>query len=116
MDDQTKAAFESAADTSKQLITLATGILALEITFAKDVIQNLNGSTKCFIGVSWILLLLSIAMGVWTLLGITGSLGRKAPLSPQSISGETIRYPAIIQILLFLAGLLLMVWFGIKSV
>jgi hypothetical protein len=35
VDDQTKAAFSSAADTSKQLITLATGLLGLEITFAK---------------------------------------------------------------------------------
>ena len=116
MDEHTKAAFASAADTSKQLITLATGVLALEITFAKDVILKPDATAKCLIGVSWILLLLSVAAGVWTLLALTGSLGQGTPLTPQAISGSNVRIPAMLQILLFLGGLLLTVWFGIRGV
>ena len=64
MDEQTKTAFLSASDTSKQLITLATGLLALEITFAKDVIVKLDAAAKCLVGASWVLLLLSVIAGV----------------------------------------------------
>lgn len=116
MDEQTKAAFASATDTSKQLITLATGVLALEITFAKDVVLKLDATAKCLIGVSWILLLLSVVAGVWTLLALTGSLGQRTALTPRAISGSNVRIPAILQILLFLGGLLLTVWFGIRGV
>lgn len=116
MDEQTKAAFASATDTSKQLITLATGVLALEITFAKDVVLKLDATAKRLIGVSWIFLLLSVVAGVWTLLALTGSLGQGTDLTPKAISGSNVRIPAILQILLFLGGLLLTVWFGIRGV
>jgi hypothetical protein len=116
MDEQTKAAFASASDTSKQLITLATGVLALEITFAKDVILKLDATAKCLIGVSWILLLLSVGAGVWTLLALTGSLGQGTALTPKAISGSNVRIPAILQIFFFLGGLILTVWFGVRGV
>jgi hypothetical protein len=116
VDEQTKAAFASASDTSKQLITLATGVLALEITFAKDVILKLDATAKYLVGASWILLLLSVTAGVWTLLALTGTLGQGTALKPKAISGSNIRIPAILQILLFLGGLLLTVWFGVRGV
>lgn len=116
MDEQTKTAFASASETSKQLITLATGILALEITFAKDVIVNLDAAAKCLIGTSWVLLLLSVIAGVWTLLALTGSLAQKSAPTAQSIFGLNVRIPAVVQILLFLGGLILTVWFGVRGV
>jgi hypothetical protein len=116
MDEQTKTAFASASDTSKQLITLATGLLALEITFAKDVIVKLDAAAKCLIGTSWVLLLLSVIAGVWTLLALTGSLAQTSAPTAQSIFGLNVRIPAILQILLFLGGLILTVWFGVRGV
>lgn len=116
MDEQAKAAFGSASDTSKQLITLATGLLALEITFAKDVIVNLDAAAKCLTGMSWVLLLLSVIAGVWTLLALTGSLAKMSAPTSQSILGRNVRIPAILQILLFLSGLILTVWFGVRGV
>jgi hypothetical protein len=116
VDEQTKAAFASAADTSKQLITLATGVLALEITFAKDLIRELDVTARCLIGVSWILLLLSVGAGVWTLLALTGSLGQETALTPKAISGSNVRIPAMLQIFFFLGGLILTVWFGVRGV
>ncbi|KQT20825.1 hypothetical protein ASG31_16700 [Chryseobacterium sp. Leaf404] len=38
VNEQEKKAFDFAADTVKQLITLATGIIALTITFSKDIL------------------------------------------------------------------------------
>ena len=116
MDEQTKAAFASASDTSKQLITLGTGVLALEITFAKEVVGTLNPAAKSLLGFSWIFLFLSVVAGVWTLLALTGSLGRAAPLRPSEISGSNIRIPAVLQILLFLVGLVLTICFGFRAV
>lgn len=115
MDEQTKAAFASASDTSKQLITLATGLLALEITFGKDLIGKFDAMSKVLVGTSWILLLLSVFAGVWTLLALTGSLGNRAKPTPTSIFGANIRLPAIAQVLLFLAGLIFTVWFGLRG-
>mgnify|MGYP003387323462 CR=1 FL=1 len=116
MNEQAKAAFGSASDTSKQLITLATGLLALEITFAKEVIGTLDELGKCLIGISWILFLLSVIAGVWTLLALTGSLAQPSTPTSQSISGNNVRFPAILQILFFLGGLILTVWFGVQGV
>ena len=117
MDEQTKAAFASASDTSKQLITLATGLLALEITFAKELLDgNLDSTAKFLAGLSWALLLLSVIVGVWTLLALTGSLSSGTTPTPRTIFGSNVRIPAMLQILLFLGGLLLTVVFGIQGV
>ena len=114
MDEQTKAAFASASDTSKQLITLATGVLALEITFAKDVISAIDKTVGVLVGASWILFLFSVAAGIWTLLALSGTLGQAKSLTPGAISGSNVRIPAILQILFFIGGLLLSVWFGVQ--
>lgn len=116
MDDQTKTAFASASDTSKQLITLATGVLALEITFAKDIVGRLDETARWLIGGSWVLLVVSIVAGVWTLLALTGSLAQATAPTPQSIFGGNVKRPAIAQILLFLGGMALTVWFGVRWV
>jgi hypothetical protein len=113
MDEQTKAAFAAAAECAKQLITLATGLLALEITFAKEVVQQLDMAGRWTIALSWILLLLSVVAGVWTLLALTGSLASTAPLSGKTIFGMNVRIPAMLQIVLFLIGLLSTVGYGI---
>lgn len=117
MDEQTKAAFASAADTSKQLITLATGLLALEISFAKDLIAGVGADARHLVGLSWIALLLSVVAGVWTLLALTGSLSTTNPApTPAGTMATNVQIPAIFQVLLFLAGLLLTVWFGMRGV
>jgi hypothetical protein len=115
LDDQAKEAFASAADTSKQLITLATGILALEITFKRDVLGKLDPFATNLLAVSWVLFLLSVIAGVWTLLALTGSLGAQTPPTAQGISRTNVRVPALLQILLFICGLVCTVWFGARS-
>jgi len=115
MDDQTKAAFAGASDTAKQLITLASGILTLEVTFAKNIMDaKLDQTARYLIAGSWILLLLSVIAGVWMLLALTGSLGQLTPPTSSTIYGSNVRIPAFFQILLFIGGLALSVWFGIR--
>lgn len=116
MDDQSKAAFTSASDIAKQLITLASGILALEVTFAKNILDaKLDQTSRYLLSGSWIFFLLSVVAGVWSLLALTGSLGQSESLTPRTIYGSNIRIPAFVQILLFLGGLALSVWFGIRA-
>lgn len=113
MNEQIKASFASASESSKQSITLATGLIGLEITFAKDLVKQLNCTGKFLIGSSWVFLMLSVVAGIWSLLAITGSLGSTTPLTVRTIYSPNIRIPSILQILLFLLGLLFTVIFGI---
>jgi hypothetical protein len=116
MDDQTKAAFAGVSDVAKQLITLATGVLVLEITFAKNIQDSsLDRAAKHLLAGSWLLFLLSVVAGVWTLLALTGCLGQDEPVTARTIYGSNVRLPAVLQISLFLVGLGLTIWFGIHA-
>lgn len=117
MDEQTKASFASAAETSKQLITLSTALLALEITFAKDIMKaEFDKTAKCLLCASWVFLLLSVIAGVWTLLSLTGSLSQLKHITPKAIYGSNVRIPSFVQIVMFLGGLGFTVWFGLRGI
>jgi hypothetical protein len=72
-DEKLKKAFDLLAEVSKQLITLSTGILALTITFAKDLIKPADAPVW-LIKASWVLYVLSIVFGVLTLSTVAGNL------------------------------------------
>jgi hypothetical protein len=74
MDDARKIAFGFAADLTKQLITLSTGILALTLTFASNVLGAVPGTARGLLIVSWFIYILSITCGVLTLMMLTGIL------------------------------------------
>lgn len=116
MDEKTKQAFEFARDTTKQLLTLATGIIALMITFAKDFVQSVDETARLFALLSWGAYLLSVFGGLWTLLALTGTLEAEDDSVPVSIRGINVTLPAAIQILSFLVGLVLTVIFGVLAV
>jgi len=110
MDDQVKAAFDAARDTTKQLITLGTAILTLEITFSK----GMTG-IRWLLPISWGFLLLSVGCGVWTLLALTGALEPLDKSAPVSIRGSNVTIPSMLQIILFMLGLFFTVAFGILA-
>jgi uncharacterized membrane protein len=62
-------ALKSAADTTKQLVSLSTGVLTVTITFVDKL--GLGADAKTWLGVAWAAFLVSIAGGVFTLLAIT---------------------------------------------
>jgi hypothetical protein len=114
MDDQTKAAFDFARDCTKQLITLATGIITLEITFKKDFVGPLPDGVHIYALLSWIAFLLSVVFGIWTLLALTGTLETSKNV-PVSIRGKNVTIPSILQVIWFVLGLGLTVLFGVKA-
>ncbi len=121
MDDQRKLAFDFARDTTKQLITLGTAIIALSVTFSKDVLGVPDSWQKDLLVGSWLMFLLSVFFGVWTLLALTGSLEpqaedeAKAQGARPSIYGFNVKLPSLLQIGAFLIALALTVWFGVDS-
>jgi hypothetical protein len=116
VDESTKKAFDFAAETTKQLLTLSTAIIALTITFSKDMVQKVPAGALTSLVWAWLAYILSIVFGIWTLMALTGTLQPKQRVSgTPSIWGRNVTIPASLQILSFLAGLILTVGFGIKS-
>jgi len=114
MDDQRQKAFDFAQETSKQLISLSTGIIALTITFGKDFVKGVHGFPRALAIVAWVLLLASIGFGLLTLMALTGSLEPKpGDSAPASIRESNVTGPAIVQVVLFFLGLVVAVLFGV---
>jgi nitrate reductase NapE component len=122
IDQNTEKAFDFAQEAIKQLITLATGVLALTITFLKDVIKKAPAGSLPWLQAAWILYLVSITFGVFALLNLSGVLERPGedkssppnPLTP-SIYRSSIRMFAIVQIIAFLVAVGLTITFGFKA-
>lgn len=117
MDERTQKAFDFAKETTKQLLTLSTGIIALTITFSKTFAENVPPQATIFLKLAWLAYLLSILFGIWTLMALTGTLEPKDKSKDiVSIWGGNVTVPAGLQVLTFLAGLVLIVVFGIKAI
>jgi hypothetical protein len=83
MDDQTKLAFSSVTDLTKQLITLATGVVTVQASFAKMFYaQAVDRHWEGW--VSWTLLLFSLVAGVWALMAVAGTVSKEPTLTPMS--------------------------------
>ncbi|WP_348812925.1 hypothetical protein [Flavobacterium maritimum] len=130
-------AFDFAADTTKQLITLATGIIALTITFSKDIIGASQLSNSSLIFWSWGLFIFSIICGIWTLMALTGNLQPMKKKTNEiektedqkveeiiteeceiniNINTNNVKIPSVVQILSFIIALIFTVLFGINSI
>ncbi len=105
-------AFDFAQDVTKQLITLATGIIALTVTFIHDLAASASTTAVHFVEAAWLVYLLSIAFGIVTLLQLTGNLERGRP---PSIYGKGITTASILQIVCFVGATSCVVIFGIKA-
>jgi hypothetical protein len=113
---KSKKAFDFPQGTTKQLLSLATGIIALTITFAKDIVGSLPPATKGCLAAAWFNYLILILGGVWTLMSLTGTLEKKGDDKfPISIRGNNVIVPSLIQIVTFLLGKILTVIYGIIS-
>jgi hypothetical protein len=61
------ASFEYAKEAATQVLTLCTGVIALSATFAKELATGDRTTDRRLLWGSWILLLLSLLLGVGTL-------------------------------------------------
>ena len=113
--DVAKLFFDSASDLAKQLITVSTGILALSITFLKDVVKvnpEINfGALKW----SWGLYIASIFFGFWTLMAITGSIWNLLEANVSSQQVVHIQAPAFLQIVLFFFATIFLICYGLSA-
>lgn len=120
-----KLSFEYARDLSQHLITLATGAIAVSITFTRDILKDTptRHTTKWLLR-SWNLFLLSIMFGVWSQMAITGSLDHYKTLLEQvtelrekdpTAIHKNVTIPAALQIFSFVAAVFCIVKFGFKS-
>lgn len=113
--DASLAGYDSANELAKQLITLATGILALSITFLKDILKNNSQGITWSLKAAWISYLVSVCFGIWTMMAITGTIFRiiDNPGTPMTY-GTNISIPAFLQILAFVTATIFLIVYGAK--
>ena len=117
MDEQErlKKAFDFSADLTKQMITLATGIITLTITFNKDFMTHPGNGPKGYAYIAWYFFLTSIAFGVLTLAALTGNLDAKDKTAAPTIYAPNIVVLSIVQFLTFGIGMFLTILFAARS-
>lgn len=117
MDDRTKQAFAFAKDSTIQLIALATGVMAFTITFSQDLIDDSVPQPVWIIKVAWGFYFLSTVGGVWALLAMTGTLGRKQQqVDHQDVYAPNSRFPSMLQVGAFLLGSLFTLIFAFVAI
>jgi hypothetical protein len=112
MDDPTKTAFAFASDLTKQLITAASAIVTVTVTFSKDT----PAAARTWAYSAWAAFLLSILLGVGALMSMTGELqpknGNGVGTNNPSIWKKNITAFSGAQIIVFLIAISLTAWFG----
>ena len=99
-EERAKLSFEYARDATKQLMTLATGFIALTVTFSKDFIGNAPDEFKWVFGLVWFLLFISVFFGQFCLMAMTHALGSKDE-PPVYIYSFAIKRTGILQVITF---------------
>lgn len=136
MKENQKKAFDFAADTTKQLITISTAIITLTVTFSKDILGDSIDSPKELLIATWAVFIVSIICGVLTLMTLTGTLQpmkKKTPVTENkeansgsevideddcadiNINNKNIRIFSISQSLFFIAAIIMTGIFGYLS-
>jgi len=112
-DTQRQKAFDFCADATKQLITLATGFIAVTITFAKDFVINVSDNSKPWAYWSWGFYAVSIDAGMATLLAMTAELEPKNTSAATPTIRQAVATWSAVQIVTFGIAIVLTVVFGI---
>lgn len=116
MSERSLKAFDFASDATKLLISLATGVIALTVTFLKNVVPSGDGNTQFLLGAAWVLYGLSVLFGLITLLALAGELDPHDASASPSIYMAGIRVFSIGQMILFLLATICIIWFGFRYV
>ncbi|MCP9234390.1 hypothetical protein [Lewinella sp. JB7] len=110
MREQRKKAFDFAAESTKLLITLSTGMIALTITFSQAFISDTAKATLWPLLVAWACYLVSVVFGIATMLSLTGTLSEvnsadETGASEPSVYAPSITGKSLLQIAFFLLAL-----------
>lgn len=101
-----------AVETTTQLITLSTAIITIAFAFVKDILPFYKGK-KLYINAVVVSHLLSVMMGIWVFLAITGMVARNESKSID-IYIFSISFPSILQIVSFVIGLMAMIYIAMN--
>lgn len=105
--------FTLAADVSKQLITLSTGVLTLMLTYGNGVGRVSSARAKRTLIFAAGVYLASIIFGIATVMTLVGQMAALVDQQPSAgIYAGNVRLMAVLQIILFLAGIGLTIRFG----
>ncbi len=114
MDDQIQLGFQLANELSKQLLTLSTGILALSVTFTKDLLKGDPGVGLGSLKAAWACLLATILFAVAHMHALTGHLLPVEYRAADSIGGFA-RLLGAGELLAFLAAIAFLLRYGVLS-
>ena len=112
-----KLVVSSAQALAQQLITLSTVILALTITFTKDIVRSAPQSPMWLLQLAWADYLLCIIFGIWAMSALTGTLAPtpSSGIAPSLTIGSNVRLPAGLQVITFIVGIILIIIYGAIS-
>ena len=108
LDPRLAKAFELATETVKQLLGLATAVLGVTATFAKDIVPASSVDAKHWLTAGWVVLLVSLVCGVAALMNMSGQLGHGAIRDPD-IYAPGVRICVVAQMVVFVTGMTLIV-------
>jgi hypothetical protein len=110
VNDWRKQSFDLAAESTKQLIAIATGVITVTVLFSKD----LDSTSRHLAFAAWFVLTLSVTCGVWAMLNMSGNLNNAADgkYHHPTVNSFGVRFFSIGQIGLFVIGLILVFVFG----
>lgn len=112
-----KMTLDFANQTAQQIMTLSVGVLAISITFTKDIV-NKKSRGLLFLKSAWFFFLLSIPCGLLVMTRLTGLTTRKASdpsINPISQDMNDFEVFLVIQFLFFLLGCILLCVYGAIS-
>lgn len=105
--------FDLVTEITKQVITLATGIIAISITFSSDFATHSGNTSKDLFVWSWSVFVVSILAGLMTLMASAGQQQKAADAgNDPTINSGNIRLLGMIQLLSFLVAIILTVIAG----
>jgi len=117
-DARRQKAFDLYAEASKQLLSLATGIIAFSVTFSKDFVTSIDSVAKVLLVCAWLVYLVSIISGLLTLYFMAGELepgGNILLWRRPSIWAENIGCAVKMQQVSFILALFLTAGFGFTA-
>jgi hypothetical protein len=115
MDTRTEQAFSSAQEASKQVLTLATGLIAITVALLGNLKSAVQSSALVYLHSAWICAGVSVLFGIVTLMLLTGQLGRGEQFAPEAIYSRPIMVAFLGQFGLFVAALGLTITFGVAG-
>jgi hypothetical protein len=108
-DAPSREGLKAAQETTKQILTLATGIATLTVTFAKEfkpADESLH--VPLTLEVAWFFFAVSVLFGLWTLLAIVGAHNQLDQRNGSADAmASNIRVPALLMIVAFAVAFVL---------